>query len=117
VLLRTHIFAVHCSHTPVLPNARRRFTNFYASQGCDVYAFDPTVSYYSSRAHTSGTRHNGVTFYSWGLLSTEAGYPYEEASSLGHLYGSVRGQLYSLPQIVTMLGHTGHTIAALKLGA
>jgi len=94
---------------------RDEFTNFYTAQGCDVFAFDPTVSHYSVPAHTNGVRQGGVTFYSWGLKSTEVTYPYEEATNLGEQYGTVSGALYSLLQIISMLGHRGRTIAALKL--
>ena len=34
---------------------------------------------------------------------------------MGALYGALSGKLYTLPQIVTMLGHRGRTITALKL--
>lgn len=91
------------------------FTNFYSAQGCEVFAFDPTVTHYAVTYHTHGKRRYGVTFLSWGLTSTEATYPYKEASSMGPQYGSVVGALYSLPQIVSMLGHRGRTITALKL--
>lgn len=98
---------------------RDSFTNFYATRGCEVFAFDPTVDYYSDRTHSSGVRsvapHGNVTFYSWGLLSTESTYPHEEVLSLHGQYGKVTGELLTLPQIVTRLGHTGRTIAALKV--
>ena len=91
----------------MLPCARR----------CDVFAFDPTVSYYTSALHTHGVTLERVTFFSWGLTSSEDGSPYAEVASLGaqNQYGAVTGALYSLPQIVTMLGHQGRTITALKL--
>ena len=91
------------------------FVRFYAASRCEVFAFDPTVTYYKERNHTHGKRLHNVTFLSWGLTSTEAGYPYAEASNLGALYGALSGKLYTLPQIVTMLGHRGRTITALKL--
>ena len=91
------------------------FVRFYAASRCEVFAFDPTVTYYTERNHTHGKRLHNVTFLSWGLTSTEAGYPYAEASNLGALYGALSGKLYTLPQIVTMLGHRGRTITALKL--
>ena len=97
------------------------FANFYASKGCEVFAFDPTVDYYSAKTHTAGVRRHGVTFHPWGLWSTEEGYPYPEADSLGagggggRGYGGVQGELLTLPQIVTRLGHRGRVIAAMKL--
>ena len=91
------------------------FVRFYAASRCQVFAFDPTVTYYKERNHTHGKSLHNVTFLNWGLTSTEAGYPYAEASNLGALYGALSGKLYTLPQIVTMLGHRGRTITALKL--
>ena len=94
---------------------RDEFANFYAAQGCEVFAFDPTVSYYATKDHSHGVRVGSITFLSWGLTSTEVGCPYSEVLSVGHLYGKIRGQLYSLPQIVAMLGHWGRKLSALKL--
>ena len=66
-----------------------------ACRRCDVFAFDPTVDYYSNRSHVSGVRRRNITFYKWGLRSTEDTYPYQEAASLHGLYGA--GQSYKQP--------------------
>ena len=41
------------------------FTNFYASRGCHVFAFDPTV-------HHAREWMRNVTFHPWGLRSSSA---------------------------------------------
>lgn len=83
------------------------FTDFYAAQGCQVFAFDPTVN------HSTSWKPN-VTFYPWGLRSRDSRESME-ASSLGQ-YGRVFGELLSLPEIMARMGHQrGQRITALKL--
>ena len=83
------------------------FSDFYAGQGCSVFAFDPTVN------HPREWRPN-ITFYPWGLASSDdASRERMDVPS----YGKVTGSLYTFGQILAMLGHDrpSVTIAAVKL--
>jgi len=84
------------------------FTDFWTAAGCEVFAFDPTVSYYKL------SNHPNLTFRSWGLRSAEDRSLEVHRTGDGN-YGAISGELYSLSQIVSMLGHRGRSIAALKL--
>jgi hypothetical protein len=83
------------------------YTNYMAQQGCQVFAFDPTQYEYS---------FPGVQFYSWGIRN------YHNSSNNNNnnhnwshpTYGTITGELKTLPEIVTQLGHTGRRIHALK---
>lgn len=91
------------------------FSNYYASQGCHVFAFDPTVE------HPREWKPN-ITFFPWGLLSGGDDAAHEEFGHIG-LYGSVSGELFALPEIMRRLGHVAERqaggapmrLAALKL--
>lgn len=86
------------------------FTDFWAAQtGCQVFAFDPTVTYYKALPHPA------ITFHPWGLTSVDsANDARSELASIGH-YGKVSGTLLTLREIVARLGHQGRTLTALKL--
>ena len=86
---------------------RDEFTNFYAAQGCQVFAFDPTVN------HPTNWMEN-VTFHPWGLRSA-TGEGEHEVKALGQ-YGSVFGELLSLQEIMQRVGHPPDAlITAFKL--
>lgn len=83
------------------------FAFFHAAQGCQVFAFDPTVN------HSTAWKPN-ITFHPWGLRS--AAYGDDEVATIGQ-YGTVFGALLTLREIMERLGHAaGDTIiTALKL--
>ena len=90
---------------------RDEFTSFYASSGCQVFAFDPTVN------HSVGMHKwmRNVSFHPWGLQST-ARHSSDERKMTGWQYGQVFGELLSFSEIVNRLGHGPDTpIHALKL--
>ena len=81
------------------------YTDYMASIGCQVFAFDPTQN------HPQQWKTN-VTFYSWGIRNSvdttiQTGWSH-------HVYGNLTGTLLSLPEIVNALGHQDKVIAALK---
>lgn len=81
------------------------YTDYMASIGCQVFAFDPTQN------HPQQWKPN-VTFYSWGIRNSvdttiQTGWSH-------HVYGNLTGTLLSLPEIVNALGHQDKVIAALK---
>lgn len=83
------------------------FTFFWSTQGCQVYAFDPTVS------HPTNWLPN-VTFHPWGLRSTTERAD-EKNSTIGE-YAAVGGELMTLAEIMRRLGHNRHTrLHAMKL--
>lgn len=80
------------------------YTNFMATKGCQVFAFDPT------QLHPTDWKPN-VTFFSWGIRNSH------DTGDIGWShpkYGNIMGALFSLPEIVEKLGHQGQSIAALK---
>jgi hypothetical protein len=88
------------------------YTDYMASLGCSVFAFDPTVN------HPNDWKPN-VKFFPWGIRNSAA--PSEDtntepAHSWTHpIYGDVSaGTLYTMPEIVQKLGHQSKTITALK---
>ena len=86
---------------------RDEFTDFYAAQGCHVFAFDPTVN------HPTAWKEN-VTFHPWGLRSATSEGEHE-VKTLGQ-YGSVFGELLSLREIMQRVGHAPDAlITAFKL--
>ena len=83
-----------------------------AAQGCRVFAFDPTVNHSTA----PNAWHRNVTFRPWGLRSKTSASNYQtEVNKLGQ-YGSVFGELISLREIMTRLGHPlDSLITAFKL--
>ena len=81
------------------------FTNFMASAGCKVFAFDPAQKY--QRDYKPN-----VTFYQYGLVSG-----IHDENSYSHLgWGDTRsGQYKTLFEIQRELGHLDSQISALKI--
>ena len=96
----------HHHHPPLPPSPLKAnqdaFADFFASQGCQVFAFDPTVT------HPTDWKP-GITFHPWGL-------PLSSDSTWTHpVYGAVTGELLTFNDIVGRLGHEGRIITAVKI--
>jgi hypothetical protein len=82
------------------------FDDYWGNLGCEVHAFDPTLS--AVPAFTS----KNVNFHFFGLTG-KVGSGAEKFSDPG--YGSIIHPLYPLNTIIANLGHQGRTIDILKL--
>ena len=85
------------------------FTNYVAERGCTVFAFDPGVDH---PLHP----WKGVTFHRWGIASGAKGGQAEERKYVSSAYGETKhGRYFTLPEMITKLGHVGKTITIMKL--
>jgi hypothetical protein len=75
--------------------------------GCEVYAFDPTVSLPEKLAPN-------VIFHKWGLFggsrNDSAAMKFEN-----NKYGKIDGEMYHLGEIIYKLGHQGRNISIFKI--
>lgn len=87
------------------------FDDRLADLGFEVHSFDPTVRY---RKQHEAHRHEHVHFHHMGLQSSIMACRSTAAKS-GGTYGGLDGELLSLSQIRTLLGHNQRKISVLKL--
>ena len=73
---------------------------------CEVHAFDPTDKY--RKQHQEHQAKN-VHFHFWGLRGSK------EAKKDFHTYGSLGGEMKTIGEIWTTLGHRGRQINAVKM--
>eukprot|EP00747_Dinoflagellata_sp_TGD_P064798 gnl/TRDRNA2_/TRDRNA2_154059_c0_seq1.p1 gnl/TRDRNA2_/TRDRNA2_154059_c0~~gnl/TRDRNA2_/TRDRNA2_154059_c0_seq1.p1 ORF type:complete len:330 (-),score=11.00 gnl/TRDRNA2_/TRDRNA2_154059_c0_seq1:28-1017(-) len=92
---------------PFLKKMARRYPE------CDIFAFDPTVSE-ATWSKEGGSKHvfgQNVHFYSWGLYNGTG----PRTSNWSHpRYGKVKGELYTMQEIQSKLGHTQARLSILR---
>lgn len=106
--LRKHEQAGNCIIYNFGVGHKDAFLSYMGSsfKGCKVYAFDPTVSNKTWAKEGGPEKVFGpnVVFHSWGLYGGTG----PRKMDWSHpIYGKVTGELYTLREILEMLGHSG----------
>lgn len=81
-----------------------RFDALLGARGCEVHAFDPTIRNPTDLAPN-------VTFHYWGLKQGQTSDSHPEKTG----YGVVKGELFTIDEIVSKLGHVGRRLSILKI--
>lgn len=87
------------------------FDHGISQMGCQVYAFDPTVTYPPLIAPN-------IHFFKYGLYGGGNKSNSDAATfnaPKGSQYGAITGEMYSLPDLIRLMGHENRTITVFKI--